>query len=138
MDPTETALGVPERVTEDRGRKLQGPRSAHHPVNLGLKSLSLRGLRRIVKKETLALALSVAAWQDPGRRRSVFSGPNAGPAPARLSQVLARFEAAGPARAAAIWRRRKGRTQPRLGRPPSSTNTDQGHGAEAGVDPEWG
>lgn len=109
QDPTETALGVPERVTEDRGKELQGPRSAHHPVNLGLKSLSLRGLRRIVKKETLALALSVAAWQDPRRRRSVFSGPYAGPAPAHLSQVLARFEAAGPARAAAIWRRRKGR-----------------------------
>lgn len=75
QDPTETALGVPERVTENRGKELQGSRSAHHPVNLGLKSLSLRGLRRIVKKETLALALSVAAWQDPRRRHSVFSGP---------------------------------------------------------------
>lgn len=35
--------------------------------------------------------------------------PHARPAPAHLLQVLARFEAAGPARAAAIWRRRKGR-----------------------------
>ena len=107
QDPTETALGVPDRVTKDGGKELQGPSSAHHPVNLGLKSLSLRGLRRRVRKETFALALSVAAWQDPRRRRLVFS--YAGPAPARLSQVLARFEASGPARAAAIWRRRKGR-----------------------------
>lgn len=50
-DPTGTALGVPEQVTEDGKKARQGPKPAHHPINLGVKSLSLRCPKGGVKKK---------------------------------------------------------------------------------------
>lgn len=41
---------VPERVTEDREKAPRGPKSVHHPFNLGVKSLSLRGPKGRVKR----------------------------------------------------------------------------------------
>lgn len=70
-DPTKTALGVPERVTKDGGKARQGPNSAHHPINLGVNGLSLRGPKgRVKRKHSPSYYPSQSGATLSGRARS--------------------------------------------------------------------
>lgn len=51
-DPTRTALGAPERVDGYELKTSQGPKSAFHPINLGVK-VSHSGAQKEEPKENI-------------------------------------------------------------------------------------